>query len=231
MAVKEAMSRQSVSLLAVNPLLWGGILALAAAVFRRRRAVAVSLAALALLVPLAFATPRVARWVDREARSLPAVGPPEGTYDAVVVLTGSAPARLLRACEAVRNGRARHLLISGRMSDGERRLTDETLRTCGVPASVVVREPDSRSTQENARRSAAVVAQRGWHSLILVTDPRHMPRALACFAAAGLRPLPAPSPQPEDVLEGEWSPSRCALRVSTLALHELIGRAECRVSP
>lgn len=52
----------------------------------------------------------------------------------------------------------------------------------GVPAAAVVSEAESRNTRENALNTAAIARQRGVADVLLVTSPRHMPRAAAAFA-------------------------------------------------
>jgi len=62
----------------------------------------------------------------------------------------------------------------------------EGLRARGVPDVIV--EPAARSTAENARFVAALLAPLGARSLWLVTQPFHGRRAARLFRAAGLDP-------------------------------------------
>ncbi|MHA1113317.1 MAG: YdcF family protein [Alphaproteobacteria bacterium] len=62
----------------------------------------------------------------------------------------------------------------------------------GVPEAAITVETQARTTLENARNSARIMAARGWSSALLVTDSVHMPRARLAFRAVGLRPKPAP---------------------------------------
>jgi len=69
-------------------------------------------------------------------------------------------------------------------------------------------EPQSRSTWENARNTAALLRPRGVEAVVLVTDRAHMPRALLCFQRQGLRVEAVPLvslPKPA------WAPSAGAL--------------------
>lgn len=88
-------------------------------------------------------------------------------------------------------------------------------------------EPRSANTRENARFSALLLRNYGINRAYVVTHAWHMPRALAEFRAAGLEAVAAPTgfraPPSWD-----WStfvPSAKALRESSWALHEWLGRA------
>jgi uncharacterized SAM-binding protein YcdF (DUF218 family) len=92
-------------------------------------------------------------------------------------------------------------------------------------------EPRSRNTWENARYSAELLAGQGVERVLLVTHAWHMPRAMACFRAQGLDPVPAPT---AFVSAGwreasDWTPSAGALRTSYWALHEHLGLAWYRL--
>ena len=62
----------------------------------------------------------------------------------------------------------------------------DALRALGVPDVLV--EPASRTTADNARLVAALLAPRGARSIWLVTQPFHGRRAARLFRAAGLEP-------------------------------------------
>ncbi|MBL1074710.1 YdcF family protein [Nocardia sp. 2] len=69
----------------------------------------------------------------------------------------------------------------------EARAMADWLTARGIPPERVHLEPDARSTVENAELSAAVMAELGSHDAVLITSSDHMPRAVATFAAAGVR--------------------------------------------
>ena len=50
----------------------------------------------------------------------------------------------------------------------------------------ILLESTSRTTWENARFSATLLRQHGWHRVLLVSDAWHLPRALIAFRAAGV---------------------------------------------
>lgn len=87
-------------------------------------------------------------------------------------------------------------------------------------------EGGSADTWENATMSAAMLKPDHVQRILLVTSAWHEPRAVACFTAQGLDVVPAPTgfrgPPYHNLLS--LVPQHAALRDSTLALHEWIGR-------
>ncbi|MCU0682067.1 MAG: YdcF family protein [Polyangiaceae bacterium] len=133
--------------------------------------------------------------------------------------------------ELLRSNRVRSALLSsgpleppGRAPSEAHLLADQLARW-GIARERLVVEPRSHNTFENARESAALVRERGWTRLVLVTSGYHMPRSLGCFRAAGLEPdtlsvdLRAPV-----VLGGSPLPRADSLARSSMALREFAGR-------
>jgi uncharacterized SAM-binding protein YcdF (DUF218 family) len=87
-------------------------------------------------------------------------------------------------------------------------------------------EPRSANTWENARESASILAAAGVRRVFLVTHAWHMPRAAACLRAHGIDVVEAPTGFRGPAFEGAASlvPSWSAIRDSSLALHEMLGR-------
>lgn len=167
--------------------------------------------------------------------------------DAVVVLGGGiTPAppdwpypdlgrgadRVWHAARIYRAGKAPRVIIAGGGLPwlGERTTEaaamQQFLSDLGVPAEAVSIEGQSRSTHENARRTAELLKQHDLRSVLLVTSALHLPRALATFRAAGIDALPAPTdfevmPEPPHPLR--WLPDAEALFDSTRALKEYLG--------
>jgi uncharacterized SAM-binding protein YcdF (DUF218 family) len=238
----------------VSPLAWSLLLALAAALLRRRRAVAWSLAAAAAAALVAFSTEAVADAIQRAAeRGARSTYRPDVVYDAVVVLGGIVDAaasratgeaeltdtadRLVRGFEIVRAGHARAVVVSaglvfpvpGDVPEADRLAA--RLARWGVPPWQIIAEASSRNTRENAIQVGRLAAARGWTSLLLVTSAAHVPRALGCFHAVGLDP----DVLPVDFRAGDgrgrsWLPQARALAKSTRAIHELAGRVAYRVA-
>lgn len=87
-------------------------------------------------------------------------------------------------------------------------------------------EGRSRDTHENAVFSAEMLRSVGIDTVVLVTHDYHQRRSLAEFAATGIRAIPAPvtlAPDSRDRTFLEHLPNAGSLRLSALALHELLG--------
>jgi uncharacterized SAM-binding protein YcdF (DUF218 family) len=119
--------------------------------------------------------------------------------DAVVVLgaqvlgSGRPSASLQRRArlgvEVWRITGARVLVGSG--AKGEAPISEaEAVRrvalAAGIPDDCIVVEERSRSTFEHATRVGAIALDRGWRSLVIVTDRYHLPRSLFLFRRAGM---------------------------------------------
>ncbi len=63
----------------------------------------------------------------------------------------------------------------------------------GVPRGALIEETRSRSTEENALDTAAILADHGWRAVVLSTDGYHLYRADLLFRRAGLVPYPSPA--------------------------------------
>jgi uncharacterized SAM-binding protein YcdF (DUF218 family) len=78
----------------------------------------------------------------------------------------------------------------------------------GVPEAALLVETESRDTAGNARQSARLLGARGGHSVLLVSDRVHLPRATLLFRLAGLRVTTWAAPGPPST----WREIRTALR-------------------
>lgn len=88
------------------------------------------------------------------------------------------------------------------------------------------REERSADTWENAEFSAQLLQRDGVTKVLLVTHAWHLPRAIRCFTAQGLDVVPAPTAfrgEPFVDAHSLW-PSTGALRDTSFALHEWLGR-------
>lgn len=238
----------------LSPLSWALLLLAWAALVRGRPRRSFALAALAVVVLVAFSmdpvSNRLDRFVERGARS---TWRPDVVYDAVIVLGGMVDGsarrasgeleldghveRILRAWELVRAGKARAVLISGGIVAPQRGDVPEAdllaakLAEWGLPPAQIVAEASARNTRENAVESARVAAARGWRTLLVVTSAAHMPRAMGCFRAVGLEPDALPvDRRAGDGQGGTWLPRAGALARSTDALRELAGRQVYRLA-
>ncbi len=130
-------------------------------------------------------------WLVNAGTLLIATDKPEPS-DVLVVLAGNAPGRLLYA-EALRaQGYARLVLVSNeQVHTHGLETTWLALYRAGVSAPELPREvllvlddPPPESTIDEARRGADLLASRGLHSALLVTDAFHSRRASLLFRAA-----------------------------------------------
>ena len=141
-------------------------------------------------------------------------------FDAIVVLgtvveaDGRASPRLERrvrhGIERLRAGDAEVLILTGGPSGSghtEAEVMRELAVTAGLPAERLLTEPQARSTWDNARYTADLMAARGWSSALVVTDFLHLPRSLFAFRSAGLRARGSGA-------RGSWSAQRIAGRLS-----------------
>lgn len=87
-------------------------------------------------------------------------------------------------------------------------------------------EDRSRDTHDNAVFTSRMLLPQGMHRIVLVTHAFHMARSAEEFRAAGFEVLPAPTLRrvPGDDAPGDFLPSVTALRQSSIALHEHLGR-------
>lgn len=88
-------------------------------------------------------------------------------------------------------------------------------------------EQRSRDTHQNAQYSAAILANAGIQTVLLVTHDIHERRSLAEFEAAGIRAVCAPvtmvAPPREGTKLFEQIPGSNAFRLNVLLLHEILG--------
>jgi uncharacterized SAM-binding protein YcdF (DUF218 family) len=111
--------------------------------------------------------------IDREPRET------VRSADGITVLTGGAD-RIDQAMKLLAQGKAKRVLITGVY----RATTKEELKQLASQgdqyfACCVDIDKEARNTIDNATETAEWVAQRQFHSVIVVTSNYHMPRALA----------------------------------------------------
>ncbi len=98
--------------------------------------------------------------------------------------------RVAAAAALYHAGGARVMIASGGNTNGAPRAEAEAiaegLHAAGVPD--VITETRSRTTAENARYTAEILAERGARRVWIVTQPFHGRRAARLFRRAGLEP-------------------------------------------
>jgi uncharacterized SAM-binding protein YcdF (DUF218 family) len=116
--------------------------------------------------------------------------------DAIVILGRGSEFRQTRvdvATELWRSQRAELIFASGR---GDTPPTMQMLAEQGIPRQAIDGEPCSRTTEENAQFTAAVLEPKGIKRILLVTDPPHLLRSFLTFRSLGFEVIPHPSPLP-----------------------------------
>jgi uncharacterized SAM-binding protein YcdF (DUF218 family) len=131
----------------------------------------------------------------------------EQRADAAVVLgaavAGSVPTpvfeeRIRHAIDLYRNGRVRALILTGGLAEGDKLSESEAAREyClrhGVPANAIFIEKRSRSTLENLVYAKPLIVSQHYDSVLIVSDPLHMRRAMTMADDLKIRAYPSPTP-------------------------------------
>lgn len=222
-----------------------GILAL---LLRRRRfGSALLVVSLALLL-LAGWTP-VGLWAltALEDRFPPPTLPPNvagiimlgGAVDAHISADRGSPAlndgaeRLTATADLARRFPSARIFLSGGGGDigsagplSESEVAKRVLVSLGLPATRIEMEERSRNTCENGSESRRSIDPRPGDIWLLVTSASQMPRAIACFRAAGFPVIPYPVDyRTRGGADLKMPPASIALGLSAadLAAHEWIG--------
>lgn len=106
--------------------------------------------------------------------------------DAIVAISGGdTAARTTEAVRLYQDGWAPRIIFSGAALDPNSPSNAAAMAAAaeraGVPAAAIRLEESATNTRENAAAVSAIVHQRGYHSLILVTSPYHQRRASIVF--------------------------------------------------
>ncbi len=116
-------------------------------------------------------------------------------------------------------------------SDGSQRTEAQDMKDLlveyGVPDEAILVEPKSRTTIENAQRTAELLRPKGIKEILLVTSAFHLRRATTLFETAGFKVTPVPTSHEITVGEGKefhFSPKASGLARSSLYLKEHFGR-------
>jgi uncharacterized SAM-binding protein YcdF (DUF218 family) len=118
-------------------------------------------------------------------RGLPALN------DAGERITAAADlARRFPEARLILSGGASHVFLSEPVTESA--IAADVLIGLGVPRQRIELEERSRNTCENAIESILVAKPRPGEAWLLVTSASHMPRAVACFRAAGFSVIPYP---------------------------------------
>jgi uncharacterized SAM-binding protein YcdF (DUF218 family)/glycosyltransferase involved in cell wall biosynthesis len=112
---------------------------------------------------------------------------------------GGAQERLNEAVELYRAGHAGHLVLSSGYvySFKEAEVMRDLAVAQGVPARAIALEERATNTYENVRFSDQILRAHGWRSILLVSSPYHMRRALMVWRklAPDITVTPTPPPR------------------------------------
>lgn len=151
--------------------------------------------------------------------------------DRSTVALNDAGERLVAVAELSRRYPDARIILSGGIShllfgrgETESALAKTLLVKIGVAPDRIELEERSRNTCENASYSKVLAAPRPGEQWILVTSANHMPRAVACFRAAGFPVIPYPVDYRTEHSPWQFSKSIAdGLQMADLAAHEWIG--------
>ena len=114
-----------------------------------------------------------------------AVEDPLRAADVIVALSGDTGARTETAVDLWKRAYAPTIIFAGASEDPHSVASGELMKrdaiSLGVPEAVVLVEPSSNTTQQNAHQVANLMKARGLTTAILVTSPYHQRRAANLF--------------------------------------------------
>jgi uncharacterized SAM-binding protein YcdF (DUF218 family) len=131
----------------------------------------------------------------------------DGPADAAVVLGAAVwtnepspvfKERINHAINLYRNGRVRKLIFTGGQGNAgeptEASAARDYALQSGVPASDILVEDKSHTTYQNILNSKQLADAHGIRTVLIVSDPLHMKRAMTMARDAGLEAHPSPTP-------------------------------------
>ncbi|MEA5576372.1 YdcF family protein [Anabaena sp. UHCC 0451] len=147
-----------------------------------------------------------------EWQNIPATEIPQA--EAIVVLGGATKSaiwprptvdlsesgdRVIYAAQLYRQKKAPIIILSGGRIDWRGSGSPESadmatiLTSIGIPSEVMIQEPDSLNTYQNAVNVKKILENRGIKKVLLVTSAMHTPRSLKIFQRQGIDVIPAPT--------------------------------------
>ncbi|GAX35114.1 YdcF family protein [Nodularia sp. NIES-3585] len=120
--------------------------------------------------------------------------PPRPTVD-----LSEAGDRVIYAAQLYRQQKAPIIILSGGRIDwrggGHPESADmaDVLTSIGIPSEVIIQEPESLNTYQNAVNVKKILGSRGIGKVLLVTSAMHMPRSLKIFQRQGMDVIAAPT--------------------------------------
>lgn len=166
------------------------------------------------------------------AKPLKVVEPPRAA-DVIVVFGGGVgesgkarggfQERVKQAVELYRQGLAPRVIFSSGYTFifREAEVMKELAMAHGVPDSAILLETGAAGTRENVTHIEVMLRQRSWRSILLVSSPYHMRRALLTWRklAPGIAVIPSPPPSTQFYAHGYGA----SLEQIRGILHEYVG--------
>jgi uncharacterized SAM-binding protein YcdF (DUF218 family) len=118
------------------------------------------------------------------------------TAEAIVVLGRGTAMRRERVDVSTQLWEAQRAPLIFASGWGDAQQIASMLEQKGIPGDAIDGEPCSRTTEENARFTAAILQPKNIHRILLVTDPPHMLRSLLTFRSLGFEVMPHSNPLP-----------------------------------
>lgn len=143
-------------------------------------------------------------------------------------LTGTAMTRLLHGLELLAEGHAPRLLLS-ELPEGYRQYAPAArglMSRLRLPGELLTVGP-VRNTHDEAVAVAALLRERGWRRLLMVTSPTHSRRAAAVFEHEGVAVISSPATEIQFDLESLARPDERLNAFGDL-IHERVGLAVYR---
>ncbi|WP_334179685.1 YdcF family protein [Pseudoxanthomonas sp.] len=139
-------------------------------------------------------------WVGQRDDAVPA--------DAIIVLGAAAydakpspvfEERIRHGIDLYKRGLAPTLIFTGGYGGTGARFSESQVARRyamreGVPAKAILIESLSRNTHDNLRQARVLMQQHKLHTVIIVSDPLHMARALRISRDLGIRSVGSPTP-------------------------------------
>ena len=154
----------------------------------------------------------------------------EVSADTIVMLGrggGWADEQVETATQLWESNRNSQIFISGNSIETE--ILSERLLKEGIPPEQISGEHCSQSTEDNARFTKAILADKQIHQIMLVTDEPHMLRSLLTFQSFGFQVSPHPVELPDEMKD--FTVSKIALReYLALISYASLGRFQQRSS-
>lgn len=140
--------------------------------------------------------------------------------------------RSLVAAQAYHQGYAPVVICTGGVSENQTRSEADGCREVllreGVPEAAIVLEELSRSTEQNAINTKAIMAERGWRTAVLVTDSFHMLRAGWIFSGEGIEHTRYPVPRNRVRLQ--WTAISLVHELAAIHWHAIKGMLGLQVT-